>query len=53
MFTRPIYRRRRFRARYVLLVLAVVVLAPKVDMSKTPQLTAFLNAVGLGQVQSG
>ena len=40
-------RRRLLRAGYV--ILALLLLAPKIDLADAPQLTAFLDAVGLRQ----
>ncbi|GLQ58053.1 hypothetical protein [Devosia nitrariae] len=53
MYIRRSNRRRVLRAGYLLL--ALVLLTPKFDLSAAPQLTAFLNTVGLGQtlVDSG
>jgi hypothetical protein len=51
MYIRRSHRRRVLRAGYLLL--AVVLLTPRIDLVAAPQLTAFLNAVGLGQTTVG
>ena len=51
MYIRRSHRRRLLSAGYLLL--ALVLLTPKIDLSAAPQLTAFLNAVGLGQPPMG
>ncbi len=48
---RKTLRRRLFRAGFVLL--AVVVLTPKIELGAMPQLTAVLNAVGLETPKAG
>lgn len=51
MYIRRSHRRRVLRAGYLLL--ALVLLTPRIDLVAAPQLTAFLNAVGLGQTPTG
>lgn len=51
MYIRRSNRRRVLRAGYLLL--ALVLLTPKIDVSAAPQLTAFLDAVGLGPTPVG
>lgn len=51
MYIRRSYRRRLSHAAWLLA--ALVLFMPKIDLAGTPQLTALLSAVGLGQTLAG